>query len=137
MDTDHTKDEKDAFSFLVRFIGLCLRGLVSAILGHEKGLARYSDEFERMFPEPTEEDVKEMERRTPPNMRWWCAQQRRPLKKEGELACKTCNQPLGSREVKECPNCHVVMHAECYDRPYGDSYQTPDCSACYHRCYSW
>ena len=139
MQTDYkkgNKNKKDAFMLLIQFVSISMRGLLNAILGYEKGCKRCSEEFERLFPEPTDEDEKEMERRTPPNMRWWCAQKRFASTEERELTCKTCNQMLGSRELKECPNCHVVMHAECYDRPYGDSYQTPDCGACYHRCYS-
>jgi hypothetical protein len=133
MQRDH---EKDAFRLVTRFLKLILRGFVNTIFGYEKGCKEASEKFEKMFPEPNEEEVKEMEKRTPPNMRWWCAQKRLPSIDEKELVCKTCNQILGTREVKECPNCRAVMHTDCYDRPYGDSYQTPDCDACYHRCYS-
>jgi hypothetical protein len=136
MQIDNIKNKKGATAFLARFIRLLLQGLFSVLLGYKKGYRKFSKEFNRVFPETTEEDMKEVERRTPPNMRWWCAQKRQPSPAEANLTCRTCNQRIGARKIKECPNCHVVMHAECYDRPYGDSYQTPGCKACSERCYS-
>ena len=126
---------KKASLFVLRYMALLSRGLLCVFIRNEKGYEKVRKDFDLMFPERTPEEEREIEESIPPNMRWWAAEEREPLVAETGLICKTCELQIGSDTIKECPNCHVIMHAKCYIQPYG-SYQTPDCEACYQRCYA-
>ena len=131
---DKIRTKSGALKFLVKFASNLMLGLFSVLTGWKKGYKSFSRRFRDMFPEPTREETEYMEAHTPPNMRWWAAEERDAAPGEAVMDCRFCGRKLGEEPVKECPNCGLVLHSKCYDRPY-ESYETEGCPACHERCY--
>lgn len=125
-----------AVKFILQFVPMLLLGLFSVLTGYKKGYRTFSRYFKRMFPEETEEERKAREEATPPHRRWWAAEAKDPYPEHAKLTCRCCGEPIGKRKIKECPDCRMILHAECYDKPYGGSYETPFCRSCHERNYS-
>lgn len=71
-----------------------------------------------------------------PEERWWDPEIRTTHPDEEESICRHCERTLGRSTVKICPNCGVVLHAECYeDTEGGNAYATDGCDTCRHRTY--
>ena len=71
-----------------------------------------------------------------PEERWWDPETRASRPGEEAIVCRHCNRLLGRSTVKICPNCGVVLHADCYeDTEGGNAYATEGCDTCRHRTY--
>jgi hypothetical protein len=89
-----------------------------------------------MFVASVESDSTVTEDDYPRHERWWDPETRPARPDEETAMCRHCDGPLGRSTVKICPNCNVVLHAECYeDTEGGQAYATEGCDACRHRTY--
>jgi len=71
-----------------------------------------------------------------PEERWWDPNTRAARPDEVDTICRHCGRQLGRSMVKACPNCGVVLHADCYeDTEGGRAYATEGCDTCRHRTY--
>jgi uncharacterized paraquat-inducible protein A len=68
--------------------------------------------------------------------RWWDPETRETRRDEEDTLCRHCGKALGKSTVKVCPNCGVVLHADCYeDTEGGRAYATEGCDTCRYRTY--
>ena len=106
-----SRADRAAREYAERWRQNLLTGLWAIISGNKSIYREFKQEWKKLCSEPTEEELQRTIAAIPEEMRWWEVIARSPTEREMKLDCQQCGQAFGSRQVKVCPSCKVVLHA--------------------------